>query len=206
MRIIIPLIGFFLIPIFVNAAELNIKKEIAICAAKESDAERLICYDKLAKKLGIDKSKSKSIKGKGKWQVRKSISPIDDSTNVYLYLNSEEPVKSGYKIVRPSLYIRCKENKTDVYLNWNLYLGLDTTKMLTRFDSEPAYTSTWSISTDTKAVFVRGNNDISFAKKMMEHSKLLVQITPYGENPVMATFDIKGLKEAINPLREACHW
>jgi len=40
----------------------------------------------------------------------------------------------------------------------------------------------------------------------MKHDNFLTQITPYGENPVMATFDIQGLKEAIKPLRKACGW
>jgi type VI secretion system protein VasI len=73
--------------------------------------------------------------------------------------------------------------------------------MLTRFDGEKATTEAWSISTDNKAVFVRGS-DITFAKKMMNHKTLLTQITPYGESPVMATFPVAGLSGAIKPLRE----
>lgn len=181
------------------------KQDIAKCAATSADAARLVCYDAIARRLGVDKPSSTTISGSGKWSIRSDKSPIDDSVNVYLSIQSKEPVRSGYNTVRPSLFIRCSENKTNVFLNWGLYLGLDSTRMLTRFDSENATTETWSISTDNKAVFVRGS-DITFAKKMMSHDKLLTQITPYGESPVMATFPIAGLSEAIKPLRQACNW
>ncbi len=181
------------------------KERIAKCAANDSDASRLICYDNLAKSLGVDKPKTKITVGKGKWRIREDKSPIDDSVNVYLSVSANETVTSGYKTVKPIIYVRCAENKTNIFLVWDLYLGIDETRMLTRFDKEKPETRTWSISTDYKAVFVR-SSDISFAKKMMKHDKLLAQITPYGESPVMATFDIRGLSEAIKPLRKACHW
>ena len=188
-----------------SVALADTKQDIAKCAATSSGSARLVCYDAIARKLGVDKPSSTTTTGSGKWAVRSDKSPIDDSVNVYLSVQSEEPVRYGYNTVRPSLFIRCSENKTNVFLNWDLYLGLDSTGMLTRFDSENASTETWSISTDNRAVFVRGS-DIAFAKKMMNHNKLLTRITPYGESPVMATFPISGLSEAIKPLRQACNW
>jgi len=179
--------------------------EVAKCAAKGSDASRLICYDNLAKSLGVDKPKTKISTGKGKWIVREDKSAIDDTINVYLSISSNKPIRSGYNTVRPTLYVRCAENKTNIFLTWNLYLGIDETTMLTRFDKQKANTRSWSISTDNKAVFIRGS-DINFAKQLMKHDKLLTQITPYSESPVMATFDIRGLSEAIKPLRKACRW
>lgn len=181
------------------------KREIAKCAAKSGDAARLICYDNLAQSLGVDEPVTTSTKGRGEWNVTTRRSPIDDSTNVYLSVQSEETVRSDYNTVRPTLHVRCKENTTNVFLAWNLYLGLDETRMLTRFDKEKATTKTWSISTDNKAVFARGS-DIALVKRMIRHEKLLTKITPYGESPLVATFKIGGLSEAIKPLRKACHW
>lgn len=202
MKKIIIILILLLLPI---SAIADTKKEIAECAAKDKDGERLVCYDNLAKSLGVDKPFTKVTKGKGKWIVSKEISPIDDSVNVVLTLNANELVTSGYNQVEPTLVLRCAENTTNAYLVWGLYLGLDKTKMLTRLDKQEALISWWSISTDNKAVFVRGS-DIQFIKKLMNHEKLLAQITPYGESPVIATFDIGGLSEAIKPLRKACNW
>lgn len=181
------------------------KQEIAKCAAKDSDAARLVCYDALARSLGVDKPKSTVVHGSGKWKATINRSPIDDSENVYLSVEAEETVRSGYKTAKPTLHVRCAEQKTNVFITWDLYLGLESTQMLTRFDTAKAANNTWSISTNNTAVFVRGS-DIGFAKTMMNHEKLLAQITPYGESPVMATFRIAGLSEAVKPLRKACSW
>ncbi|GAB6041403.1 hypothetical protein JCM17961_20770 [Endothiovibrio diazotrophicus] len=86
-----------------------------------------------------------------------------------------------------------------------LYLGLRKTSVLTRLDKETASTSDWSISTDTKAVFAP-TSPIQFTKTLMNHEKLLVQLTPYHDNPATFEFDIGGLPKAIAPLRRACHW
>lgn len=183
----------------------DVKQDIATCAAKSSDIERLSCYDELAKSLNVANPHVTTTKGNGNWSARIEKSPIDDSENVILSVSSDNTIKSGYNIVNPTLIVRCSENVTNVYIAWDLYLGINSTDMTTRFDDEKATTRTWSISTDHKAVFV-STGDVAFAKKMMNHDKLLAQIIPYGESPVMATFSIHGLSEAIKPLRKACKW
>lgn len=62
------------------------KVDVAKCAAEKADATRLVCYDRLARTLGVDKPKSTTTAGKGKWVVRSTTSPIDDSVNVVLTL------------------------------------------------------------------------------------------------------------------------
>jgi type VI secretion system protein VasI len=199
------LFRFLFLSIFSLNAFSEVKIDIAKCAVKETDAARLICYDSLAKSLGVDGPEIKSTSGSGKWHSREEKSRIDDSVNVHLVFFSNEPVKSGYKTVKPTLHVMCVENQTNVYISWELYLGLEETQMLTRFDKEKAKTTAWSLSTDNKAVFYRGSA-VEFAKNIMQHQSLLLQITPYGESPVMATFDVSGLTEAIKPLRQACQW
>lgn len=180
------------------------KTDIAICAKKETDAERLICYDDLAKKLNVDKPKTTVSTGKGKWIVSEQASQIDDSKKVILILDAETDVGYGYRRTTPSMILRCSENETNAYINTNYYLGLDSISVLTRLDKNKATKSYWSISTDGKAIFAP--NNISFIKKLLEHDSLLIQLTPYGESPIMTTFDLRGVKEAVKPLREACHW
>ncbi|WP_052481021.1 type VI secretion system-associated protein TagO [Gilvimarinus agarilyticus] len=181
-------------------------KEIAKCAATSADATRLICYDDLAKSLGVDKPKTTHNTGAGNWSVTTKVSPIDDTTNVYMSVQADESVQSGYKKVRPSLHIRCKEDSTDVYFSWGLYLGTKFTRILTRLDKEEAKDRLWNISTDRKAAFAIDNDILPYIKNLFGNDKLLAQVTPYGESPVMATFSITGTEEAIKPLREACHW
>ncbi len=188
-----------------NAATV-LQEGLAKCVEKKNDAVRLICYDALAKSLGaIKPTVTQEVGDVGKWLIRSAQSDVDDSTNVFLLLNANEEVGSGYKQSRPQIVLRCMENKTNAYMDWGQYLGIGETRMLTRIDAQKATTRTWNISTDNKAVFVRGS-DITFTKSLMGHEKLLAKITPYSENPVTVTFDIHGLSEAIKPLRKACGW
>lgn len=198
--------ALFLTPVIVHAD--NYMHDMAVCALKGSDKERLSCYDSLASKLGVSPPssvKSSKIKNTGKWQISTATSQIDDSKNVNLWVMADDYIKSGYDEVRPKLFVRCSENKTSAFITWDLYLGLDSTSMLTRLDSENAVTNSWSISTDNKAVFTKAN-DVTYVKSLFGHDRLLVQITPYGANPVIAIFSITGLKEAVTPLRKACKW
>lgn len=185
------------------------KADVARCASITGPTERLACYDALATKLGVSGGKAVSIpppsKGTGKWRSRVETSPIDDSKNVYLSLDSNDTISAMLGSARPTIIARCKENKTEVYVAWGVYLGLDETDVLVRLDAEQARRSSWSISTDNKATFYGGSN-IELLKQLAAHRKLLLQVTPYGESPAMVSFDLQGLGEALRPLQEACGW
>ena len=103
------------------------------------------------------------------------------------------------------MFIRCSENKTSLYVNWDMYLGLDSLNVLTRLGKTKATNKEWLISTDSKASFYNGNV-IMYIKELMNHNSMLLQITPHGESPVSAEFDIRGLSVAIKAVRESCKW
>ena len=187
-----------------NSIDSSIKKEIAKCAGKEGDASRLICYDDLAKSIGADKPKIIT-KNKGKWVVSESKSEIDDTLTVTMMLDASDNIVNPYgQFSRPTLILRCSENTTNAYINWDMFLGMDSIKVLTRIDKQKAKTRSWYISTDNKAAFAPKN--IAFIRSLFGHEKLLQQLTPYSESPKTASFEIGGLKEAIKPLRKACGW
>ncbi|MCG6221520.1 type VI secretion protein [Vibrio diabolicus] len=178
-------------------------REIAKCATIKGDLQRLECYDGIARKNGLMREQEQplSTTGNGKWNVRSTINPVDDSKTVTLSLFSDSG--QGKWGDRVYLIIRCKSDTTDLYINWNDYLGSEA-HVLTRIGSAKASTAYWLLSTDKKATFK--NKPISFIKKMMESNKMVAQVTPYNENPVTAVFDTTGLKSAIAPLRATCHW
>ena len=142
---------------------------------------------------------------KGKWRVDIERSKIDDSTNVYMELSADYPFTNDLgKIVMPTLLIRCTEDKTNVGINWDTFLNLDTIPVLHRMDSEKAKTTQWIMATNHLAAFAP--SPIGFIRDLMKHEKLLIQTTPYGANRVTAEFHVDGLKNAIKPLQEACGW
>jgi ribosomal protein L37E len=138
---------------------------------------------------------------RGKWIVSTEKNPADGTNTVTLALVADEGRSRRDKKV--SLILRCKSGKTDLYINWKDFLGNDA-RVLTRVGSENTVTRQWSLSTDKRASFYPGS-PIRFIKKMTKNDTLVVQATPHNGSPIAATFDIRGLENALKPLQKACH-
>lgn len=179
------------------------EKKFAICASVDGDLSRLECFDKLAKQNNLDgpQSETKLISESGKWKVEVEVNPIDDSKTVTMVL----PASSGESSWGKTIYLiaRCKSGKTELYINWQDYLGSES-YVLTRVGKKEAVTRKWSLSTNSQASF--HPNPISFLKEMLLSSKLVAQTTPYSDSPVTAIFDTSGMENSIKPLRETCNW
>lgn len=186
-------------------AHAEIEKEVATCATKPGDLERLQCYDKMAAQHGLDglQSQPAKVSGTGKWDVSVRTNPIDDSTTVVLALEAESGKSKFGKPVM--MLVRCKSNTTELYINWNDYLGRNG-EVLTRIGSHDAVTKDWTLSTDSQATFHPQKGTIGFLKWMMSANKFVAQITPYNESPVTAIFDTTGMENAIEPLTDTCEW
>ena len=168
--------------------------------------KRLDSYDKLADYILSNSSESRDtaqaeadkklneiLASKDrKWEVKESVSPIDDSKTVALRLKEE-----GY-LAEASLIISKKEGKLNAYVNADKYLGLDRIRVTTRVDKKSPVTRAWLISTDRKAAFHPDPHLL--LKVLKEHSKLVVRLTPYGDNTQTYTFNINGLDEVADKL------
>ncbi|MFK5895083.1 MAG: cell envelope integrity protein TolA [Pseudomonadota bacterium] len=179
-------------------------KDYAQCSFVDGSLARLECFDRLAKNKkinGMQPQKNK-VKSAGKWQVLTEVNPVDDSKTVNLVLNADSG-KSRFK-KNINLIIRCQSNKTELYINWQDYLG-SKSSVLTRIGTHKAINKRWILSSNSKASFYP-KGTISFILKMMKENKFLAQTTPYNESPITAIFDIQGLTKAIKPLRETCGW
>lgn len=179
--------------------------EFAECSSKKGDLDKIECFDNLAKKYNLNgvQTSKEEIQDSGKWNVSIDTNPIDDSKTVTLYLVADSGKSSmlGEPVV---LFIRCKSLETNLFINWRDYLGSEAI-VLTRIGKEKAETRNWSLSTDSQATFFP-RNEVDFINKLLVVDSFVAQVTPYGESPVTAIFDIKGLSNAIKPLREVCNW
>jgi len=181
---------------------------IAQCAAQDTDAARLICYDTLARRLGVD-GPIVSHANAGQWRIRTEVSAIDDTTNVFLSLDAKTAFRGWLDEEVGTLMIRCKENRTQAYIITGMtaqsgYRRHDESQVTVRYDRNDAVRIWMSESTDNKALFFP--NPISEIKRMVKHESMLFQFSPFNASPTMTTFEIAGLSEALVPLREACQW
>jgi type VI secretion system protein VasI len=202
------IIRFIIFSLFIGgaSAESNVPEQLAQCQNIAEDAQRLGCFDQIGKSKDAAKIENAEPQSVGKWEVSTDKSPIDDSKNVFVYLSAEDQIRGQFhQAITPSLAIVCREKKTDLYIDWSTFLGIESTRVLTRLDTKKATTRSWLLSTNNKATFYSGQT-IAFIKELMKSEKIFVQVTPYGDNAAQTTFDLTGLSNAIKPLREACKW
>jgi type VI secretion system protein VasI len=180
---------------------------LALCTAVANSVERLGCYDKVAKNLGVDRSRlahATMPANRGKWTVETSVSRTDGSETVVLTLAANEMVYSRYSKDTPVLKLRCKDKTTSAYIAWDAYIAPDQSSVLTRLDERPASRETWELSTDNKTTFAP--DPVAFIKSLLGRARLASQVTADTVIPVFVTFDIAGIDTAIQRLRQACHW
>lgn len=180
--------------------------DVEQCLNVEDDFERLDCYDR---ELGFGPQIS-TTQGTGDWKVRTETSQMDDSTNVFLNIQSEDHTNCRYDSAPHKLWIACRENKTTLWV-WfgGCFMSGNQGKgrVTYRLDRDKASQISMRESNDNSALGLwNGGSSIPFIKKMFGKEQLLLRATPFSDSTVTGTFRIGGIEDAIEPLREACNW
>jgi len=178
-------------------------KELAKCAANNNAVQRLACFDDLAKKYGqVPTTVDTTTGSKGKWQTSTDTDPLTDKSIHYATLEATDGRgRYGEKV---EMTVRCKNGKTDAFVHWSTFLGTDSITVTSRIDKLQAEKSSWNISTDRKASFMP--SPVATLKRLAIGSSYTVNLTPYGESPITAIFDITGAEEAFKDIRRDCKW
>lgn len=179
------------------------------CIEVPNDLDRLACYDKA---LGRTPLRQMERMADSEWILATEKSKLTDQTSVFLRVDSKESIDCGWnRGDKISLWIRCHENVTALVISTGCHMTSsdynDFGDVTYRIDDAKAQTVRMDESTNNRSLGLwRGNRSIPVIKQMFDSSSLVVRMTPFGQNPFIATFNIAGLKEAIAPLRAACHW
>jgi type VI secretion system protein VasI len=148
----------------------------------------------------------------GKWRIRREKSIMSDRINVTVYVESNEIIDCGWnKGARITLVMQCEENTTRLYfatgchMTSSEYDGYGVIQY--RLDDDPPGSVKGDESTDKRALGLwRGKQSIPLIRKMLGKSSLAARMTPFGENPFIATFDIGGVDSAASVVRKECGW
>lgn len=178
-------------------------KEVAVCAAEKDTVARLACFDQLADRHDLaPKTVVTPSAGKGKWTTATNTDPLTDQSVHLALLDADRGLGRFGETI--NLVVRCQANKTEMYINWQSFLGMDGATITHRIDKNKAVSSTWDVSTDHKSAFMR--SPVTALKQMAEGESFIANVTPYGESPVTAVFDISGAREALKDIRQSCGW
>lgn len=182
--------------------------DLSDCATVTNDLDRLACYDRESGRT----TTPVVTQGEGKWTVRTDKNKLTDQTDVFLSIDSDDTVNCRFSSgERVTLVVRCYENRTSLILNTGCHMTSsrynDYGDVTYRIDQEPSKTVGMQESTDNRSLGLwSGNRSIPLIKQMLGKTQMIVKMTPYGNSPIMATFQIAGLDKAIEPLRKACSW
>ena len=184
-------------------------------ATEQDDSARLALYDGIVGSLDSvnpgQTSESPSIQTMSKWIFDQNVDPLTDNKKYFFMLKADSG-KNDYGDL-PVLVIRQDGDELELYINWHTYLGNDTDDykyeakyITTRVDQDQPITLLWGNSTDSKASFCPYKYTRELVQQLGRASQFVVRCTPYGDSPITAVFDVRGLKEISMPYNDQLGW
>ena len=144
------------------------------------------------------------------WNETGDRSAMDDSLTVILWTGAEEPMPKEFGgSTVPRLVVRCHENRTSIYVDYDQYITTgdvdDEHQVRYRIDNRKPVSVHWGVSSDFEALGVwRGA--VGLVQEVSGAEKFIVQTIPYGRSAETTTFDVSGLDKRLAPLAKACNW
>lgn len=175
------------------------------CTAINEDLARLACYDR-----ALGRSPTPDPTPATHWRVRSTKSDFTDQTDVYISTVAEGPLQCSYRNT-PSLFVRCLEGKTNVFVSHGCYAPPDRVSkridVQIRVDDEGTFTRQLYTSTDDKAFgWWDGNGSRSAIRTLLDHDTIVFRFAPYRDPPQIVRFNISDLREVLNSTDPSCSW
>lgn len=155
------------------------------------------------------KNQPKKIADIDNWQVVRDVSEMTNTKTVVIATHAQNSIQAWLRETTPILYIRCKENKTELYINNGTaaqpeYGSYNSATVRLRIGDGKAYTEQWSESTDNEALFAP--RSVSLIKELAKAKKFLFEFTPHNANPQTVRFDLRGIEKHIVEIAATCGW
>lgn len=178
----------------------------ANCAAIANDLTRLACYDRA---LGL--SPTPDLSPADHWDVTSTKSDFTDQTDVYLVTTAANGISCGARR-KPTLYVRCLDGKTSVFVSHGCYAPADRkTQRLEvqhRIDDAAAGTFKLAVSTSDNAFGWWNDSSASSAltNYLLDRDQLVLRFAAYRKAPSILKFDLSGLRDTMASTTPSCDW
>jgi hypothetical protein len=136
-------------------------------------------------------------------------SPMDDSPTVVFNLRAENEIEGWLTKKRPTLIVRCRERKTDVYVVTGMAAQPESghfqeATVQIRFDDSTAFQEQWGESTNNEALFAP--TPIQMAIMIAKARMMRFRFTPFNSGPAIIVFDVRGFDRHIGLVSKTCSW
>jgi len=157
-------------------------------------------YDKILEKYNIRETAQTT--DTGKWTIDVNADPITDEKVITFVLEAA----SGLGIYGDpvNLVVRWSKGTTEMYINWNSYLGQKIDVTFRIGDGAPE-TKNWNLSADSRASLYPGN-PLQIVQNILNNTQIIARCTPINESPITAIFDVAGLKIIAAPYNNDLKW
>jgi hypothetical protein len=116
---------------------------------------------------------------------------------------NEPPLVKG-KWVYTEIF-RCWENRTEaIFIPGAFFFATGRVSVLMRINTDPPETLSWTVGTNSKALFVSPAPD--FMKLLPDDGKLFLRATGFQGRQVDGTFNLADISSARNKIADTCHW
>ena len=143
-----------------------------------------------------------SVTNVSKWEVSTKTNPIDDTATEMAAIRAD----SGTGIYGASIYFaaRCLSGRVEAFVNWGSYMGSDEISTTVRHGTSKSYVTNFNMSSDSNGGFNRV--PVQFLRQILKADTpvMVLRAEPYGDNPITATFDTTGAKEAFAKIQTTC--
>jgi len=140
------------------------------------------------------------------WQYSENSSEMDGKKSAFLSLAAEDKIPGLIGEVTPTLHIRCRDGKAELFINTDTMVEMDiwsnTNKVRIKFDEQQPAAQKWSASTDRQALFAP--NVAQLIKQLSTAQLFLFEFMPFNKSAQVVKFNVAGLDTRIGKIAEAC--
>lgn len=141
LTLLVAIISLFIFYIYVPSIPLQDRVYVSEVKVDEELLNRLMSFH--STQSALDRVAGKE------WRKYTSVSVMDDTKTVQIELIADNTLKSLSIEVSPILTIRCKDNKTELFINMWHTLSIDFPfDLLIRFDNDKPFTESWTMKYD----------------------------------------------------------
>ena len=110
----------------------------------------------------------------------------------------------SYPEVAYNLIVRFQGGELDIYINWRDEITYsETTNVNYQIDNGPVWRQSWHVSIDRMATFMPAQDIAETIRALFDAETFTVQVYQFGGNPLTASFQVSGFREAVGPVLEA---